>query len=147
MGQTFTTDANNGFLVVAYPNEDDNYGQFAFEYYTDAVLKPEPGSEPEPETTEEVSVVLKEEEKPAPEPKKEEAMDDMMFIILCGVAGFILICIIGLCTYWKCKNRKMAVVGDVVSEKPSDTSKFGGPPSNVELKLEDFDEHVAAGDS
>lgn len=40
-GQSFKLKPDEGFLIVAYPR-DDSEGDFGFEFWVDATLKPEP---------------------------------------------------------------------------------------------------------
>lgn len=44
MGQTYSVGADKGFLVVAYPNQDKDT-EFGFNYWLEASLKSEEGTE------------------------------------------------------------------------------------------------------
>ena len=45
VGETYSINVDKGFLVVAYPNMYKDT-EFGFNYWLEAELKPEPGSQP-----------------------------------------------------------------------------------------------------
>lgn len=121
VGQTYTIDASQGFLIVAYPNEDQET-EFGFNYWLEAEIKPAPGEEKKDDDAKkkddvitgyevvEVETIDKDKivnnvlvDGQSSDKTVLEEEDQILFYILCGGAAILFIAIIILC--FKCRNK------------------------------------------
>lgn len=142
-------------MIVAYPNHDEAAGDFSFEYWVDAYKKGDPAPEPEPEKVvePEPKPVKIEDPKPVVYTKKEggeSEEDKMMFYILCGVAGLIVIVIICVCVCFCRKKRENQIIqvqgtNDKDFEMGSQISQLGIQNNEGDLKLDTISDHEQHG--
>lgn len=134
---TYTIGVDKGFLIVAYPNQDQET-EFGFEFWTNAVLKPEDGSEDEAAVPVVVvndsgsGKIVIEKQNEDGETSRSTIIpgqeNDMLFYGLCAAAGLLLIAIIFICI--KCRKKGKITTGQTIGSLTNERS----------LQLEDMEE-------
>jgi len=139
VGQTYSMGVESGIMIVAYPNEDMET-DFGFEYWLEADLKPEEGSELNEQIANSDLQSINEDQEvqvtnmfAAPEAQEEtesasdnyiESIDNNIFYGLCGGAGVLLLAIIGVC--YQCRASKQKVKH---TREDSDQNNLSQPSS------------------